>query len=567
MRIGELGLGLGIVSAFAMSGCGADIGEYEVATDQDPLFGSVTETSNRPFVLATALVMTTTGTCSGTLVSPTRVITAAHCLCEGSAVSVSFAQLPGAQFPVVSATWPPNAKVCGDDWSTTSDEDPVAYSPWDVAVLTIGPDAAGMPPAVTPVVPYLADPDIGLDTQRIRQGIWAVGYGTNAPAEWTPDNCLGCGTRRSGPINNVSMVSDACDVPFEVDCFRARLWRAAGIEGGEITEFARGDSGGGLFLNVDSGATEYLVGVCSHFYDGDPANKQRWAPLGHSGDFLWDAIGLPPTLTLAEQLANTAIYGKGPVRVNDRARVVIPGNANNGRRVVAGGYVRIGVDALAGDVRARDSVEVADRGRAGSVQSSRRIYIRNGATTGATLEGEFMKFEDFSLSVPFPSSSTPLQVVESGVTRTLAAGPQGSWAVRAGGVLRLTDPGVYVFTQLSLDANSTVQALATPVWIYVMSSHLQFHGRLISSGSRAMVGAPNAQGGTILNEFHATLVAPNALIHADMVAGAKIAGSVFAREFELHQGRFLEHVPFASAANVPYPWIPTCPPGAFTPCS
>lgn len=564
------GRGLLVVGVLALSGCAMERQSSEIATREENLWGQVTTTSTRPFVLASAFMMMSDDSgCSATLVAPDRLITAAHCLCDTSTGNVVFAQLPNAEFKIVDASWPSNAKVCGDDWMTTSDEDPVAYSPWDVAVLTIAPDQmTGQLPGITPVTPYLADTDIGFDTGRIAQSIWAVGYGNNVPAEWDPDACIGCGVRRSGPLEEVEMASDPCDVPLEVDCFRARILRARAIDGGEITEFSQGDSGGGLFLNVDRFATgmESLVGVASHYLDDDE-NKQRWAPLGHSGDFLWDALGMPPTFTLAQQLVGTAIYGRGHVRVNDRARVVIPGNPNSGRRVVAGGYVRIGVDAFAGDVRARDSVEVADRGRTTSVQTSRRLYVGNGANTGPSLQGEFMKFDDFSLAVPFPNPTTPLQVVESGQIRTLTAGPQGNWAVRSGGTLRLSQPGVYIFSELSLNSNSTLQAFTTPVWIYIMSSQLQLHGRVMSSASRVMVGAPNALSGGILGEFQATLVAPNALIHADMVAGAKIAGSIFVREFELHQGRFFEHIPFANAAGVAHPWVPTCPPGAFTPCS
>jgi hypothetical protein len=252
----------------------------DIATSEENLWGQVTTTSTRPFVLASAFMMMPSSGCSATLVAPDRLITAAHC--TGNIV---FAQLPNAQFPIVGASWPSNAKVCGDDWATTSDEDPVAYSPWDIAVVTIGPDPmTGQLPGITPVTPYLADTDIGFDTGRIAQSIWAVGYGNNVPAEWDPNACIGCGVRRSGPLEDVEMASDPCDVPLEVDCFRARILRARAIDGGEITEFSPLGSLRRLSLGCARHATHLHVGAAARWHRhlrARPCSCERPRAGGH----------------------------------------------------------------------------------------------------------------------------------------------------------------------------------------------------------------------------------------------------------------------------------------------
>lgn len=158
--------------------------------------------------------------CPATLVAPDQLISAAHCFCNSVNGTVQFADVNGTipadarAWPIVNVQWQDLAKMCvddPDDWATASEDDPAFHQPWDIALVTIGPDALGTLPSFAPTRMYLGDPNVAFDQRTLTREVWGVGYGNNAPAPWVaePPRCLGCSVRRSGPIGNVHYGADS----------------------------------------------------------------------------------------------------------------------------------------------------------------------------------------------------------------------------------------------------------------------------------------------------------------------------------------------------------------------
>lgn len=121
---------------------------------------------------------------------------------------------------------------------------------------------------------------------------------------------------------------------------------------------------------------------------------------------------------------------------------------------------------------------------------------------------------------------------------------------------------LYSFWGLTIEPDAAVVADVSqgPVWVYIHRGPAIFRGAFATSDpSRLFVGIPGNTFESVEvllgDQFTATLVAPNSNVIADMRGGTKLLGSFFVRTFELHQGRFLEHLPF------PHPWVPTCSSG------
>src|SRR5690606_28677833 len=230
-----------------------------------------------------------------------QVLTAAHCLCGSQTGTVTFADntgnvTPGARtWPILGVAFPSNARVCGSEWADWTEDDPAFHQPFHVALVTIGPDATGLPP-ITPSPMFLGDAGTGIATLSLLNNVWAVGYGNNFPAPWNPegDRCAGCSIRRSGPIGQVFYGDDPCSyagpIPLEQDCYESPLWYARSISEGNFSEPAQGDSGGGLFFNIELTCTNsnqgtmtpgVLGGVLSGWHSAEDT-RARWAPLGHS---------------------------------------------------------------------------------------------------------------------------------------------------------------------------------------------------------------------------------------------------------------------------------------------
>jgi V8-like Glu-specific endopeptidase len=163
--------------------------------------------------------------CSGTVVAPTYVLSAAHCFDRGGAVAVSFrsANIYGGAWKPAKAVhvepgWRPR------DYTTPNFEH-------DIALVEL---AAPVPPNITPI-PINVDHDAVRRIDRVRM----VGYGP------TGTNFGNQGTKRSA---EVPVVADH-------DFFDTRAGSGS----------CYGDSGGPSFANIDG--VEKVVAVTSHHHD------------------------------------------------------------------------------------------------------------------------------------------------------------------------------------------------------------------------------------------------------------------------------------------------------------
>ena len=167
--------------------------------------------------------------CTGTLIAPRLVLTAAHCVLDprlGGALEVLFGSdvtAPAAVFRrVTQVATHPDYRDDGD--------------PEDLAVLVLA-EAAPVPP-----VPLNTSP---LDSTLVNQSVRLVGFGQTNPGGAPP------GTKRSG----TATVSELQNALFRI------------VPGPSLT--CQGDSGGPLFgpEGGQQGGNEVLIGVTSN---GDP---------------------------------------------------------------------------------------------------------------------------------------------------------------------------------------------------------------------------------------------------------------------------------------------------------
>jgi hypothetical protein len=236
--------------------------------------------------------------------------------------------------------------------------------------------------------------------------------------------------------------------------------------------------------------------------------------------------------------------------INDRAHV--EGDGHTGARVVAAaGPVRIGVEAFVGEVRSRGPINLEDRSRSGNVYSSNVVAATPAAIATSKLSAEFQKFEDFNIASPFAGQSGR-QFLGPDQNATLPPGIHASLTVNARSNLTL-QKGLHIFDDLTLESGSTLTFGPEPTWVFLTTSNnIALRGRVVGTASRLLVAAPNSSWVILGDSWSGTLVAPKANIIADMVTNATLTGSFFSDSFELHQGRYLFHAPFAGN------WIPTC---------
>jgi len=455
-------------------------------------------------------------------------------------------------FPVLNAVIL-DSRMCGSPLSSTDWD--AYYAPWDVAVLTIGPgDVSGALPNVATIPVSLDVPSIARNEGLLLDEVWVVGYGANAPISFLPDGSCGqagCGERKAGRVMQWDSEFDSCDGGFEVDCWVAPF----SIHAGNNLEVSAGDSGGGLFFNV--GSNVQVAGVTSGWNEHSDETRSRWAQTGNArnAEFIWTELNLPYTITLDQQVSDTAVYARRLVKINDRGHVIEPGTNFVGARVVSGEATFVGPDALAGDIWARSQVRLHDRSETGNIRTYSTILPGQDVVTGVRSQGRFMKFEDFALDVPFSSGGTSfLEIPPSGGIQTLPPGPYPDVTIRAGSNVRLTS-GVYSFEGLELEPQSHVLTDTTsgPVWIYVVGhQNVVLKGTVSGIAGEVFVGIPSASRVFLYGQFSATLVAPHAFVDANMSPNATLDGSFFVDSLELHQGRFIHHFPFL------HDWVPTC---------
>jgi secreted trypsin-like serine protease len=216
----------------ATSAAGAD-----EPTDVQPMIigGEETTTEENPFVVA---LTTPDGFqfCGGTIVAPTKVVTAAHCT-ESSA--------------------PADVKVVAGRTVLSSDEGTVAgvtdiwiHPEWDSATLTNDASVLTLDTPLTQTPLALASPT---DTDLYTAGANSTVYGWGVTESGSPSDHL---RKVDVPV----VADDACGSSYP-DEFNAASMACAGLaEGGK--DSCQGDSGGPL-SGVAADGTRKLIGIVS----------------------------------------------------------------------------------------------------------------------------------------------------------------------------------------------------------------------------------------------------------------------------------------------------------------
>ncbi len=240
------------------TGCMGEISSSEQDVDHvdSPVINGTTDSGDPAVVMLRA---TQGGYCTGTLVAPSVVITAAHCVDGITAKTVGFG-LNGQSTPaavraqIAHPRWNGNALEAGND----------------VAVLLLQYPVAD----VTPI-------PISTDVSEARAGdaVRIVGYGNNRTAG------TGFGTKRQASLRVVAPNSDDGDI--SQDKF-VKVWDAS-----TGTQTCNGDSGGPVFFSAADGR-EHVVGVTSFGYQGCEGGAFHTRVAAYT-DFLDDYVSIDVT--------------------------------------------------------------------------------------------------------------------------------------------------------------------------------------------------------------------------------------------------------------------------------
>lgn len=516
-----------------------------------PIYGgnTVTDLTTSAGPVGATALLTINGAapgCSGTLVTPTKIVTAAHCfkcptITSATQVSVSFAQ-GGGSFALAS---PPAV------FALSNNDCPTHPDAFDMAVVTL---ATPVPATVaTPQPLFLSDSYTALVDGSLLQPCLLAGYGGNV----VYSSGDGAGPRRVGSLVP-QWYSDSCGDICEGPCNDNPFWRED-LQSNQA-HGAKGDSGGGLFCTLNgspaligvSSGYSYIDNLCNTEYNGIQAPTGTFNDGGLK-DFLIQQIGFPDVATRV----SFAIYAKtGGVNINDRASVVTS-TGNSGAPVASRSGGRLGTDTFVGNVFANGNVQVADRARvAGTLTANGSIAIGNGVQ-GNFVKHRYSQLPTWDLPVVYPTVTAPAIALAQGERRTIGSEMAGkliaSVTVDQTANLTLACGTTYFINNLTINAGGRVSmdTGCGPARMFVKTKIVVNYGDIVDINGAVIGDTLIGYTGNFpvtLGAFYGTIVAPNARV---VVAnGVSALGAIFASSVEVHQDSAVVHHPFN------FPWLP-----------
>ena len=153
--------------------------------------------------------------------------------------------------------------------------------------------------------------------------------------------------------------------------------------------------------------------------------------------------------------------------------------------------------------------------------------------------------EEYTFTVPFPSSNGPDQAVSARARVDMKAGSWGNLVVQAGGTVVLA-AGAYYFESVDVEKNGGIEVdnSAGPVYLWVRSG-LELSGTMVryKSAPNVLVGYAGNAAPQIGTALDATLVAPAADVSLPATTQAHV-GAIFAHSVALADGASLVHEAF-----------------------
>ncbi len=245
-------MGFGLACGLLATGCVADVSDGQEVESAEQSVINGTTTSGYPAVVM--LRSRSAGFCTGTLISPSVVLTAAHCIDGGAPAFVGFGvngsqNLVSVSRAVQHPRWNRNNLSAGND----------------IAVLVLASQVSGVTP-----IPV---------SQNVREAVGGdratvVGYGNNSTRG------TGFGTKREAPVNVLT--------PGGSDGVSESRFVKIGTSSG--TQACNGDSGGPVFFN-DSRGVQRVVGVTSYGYTGCTGGSFHTRVAAYT-DFIDDYVDL-----------------------------------------------------------------------------------------------------------------------------------------------------------------------------------------------------------------------------------------------------------------------------------